>query len=153
MKSLSKTGSDVQYISKTKPLAREPLSQRFSLDVLHDDVLSAGFDSNIMERANAGMRHSRNRRGLTIKSALPVRIFGTRLAENLDCDGTMKPRIDRSVNFAHSTCADGRDELIGSEARADGDGHRSSRIHRRSRSAFRRRALLLHESARCRPSM
>ena len=75
-----------------------------------------GADVRIVQRGN---------RARFLLEALPrFRIGGERAGEHLDGDRAIEPDVARAVDLAHAARADGAEDFVRTEARADGQRHR-----------------------------
>ena len=101
----------------------QPLRQRFSLQILHHEVVNAVLLSNVMERADVRMIQTGDRSGLPFESLLEIGVVGQMGRQNLDGHGAVEAGVLGFINFTHPTGSDERENLVGSEFAAGGEGH------------------------------
>ena len=53
-----------------------------------------------------------------LEALFHFRVVGEALRQNLDRDASIETRVGRAIDLAHSSGADGRDDLIGTETRS-----------------------------------
>src|SRR5439155_16093749 len=63
-----------------------------------------------------------------VQPVFELRVPSERVAQDLDGDGPVEPRVARLVDFAHAPRAEPREDLVGAEACATGQGHESTPI-------------------------
>jgi hypothetical protein len=63
-----------------------------------------------------------------IEALAQLRVRRERLRQNLDRDRAIESGIAGAVDFAHSTCADRRDDFVRSEPRASFERHRTGEL-------------------------
>ena len=61
--------------------------------------------------------------GFLLESMEAVGVGGERDGQDLDRHVTTQPRIARAIDLAHAAGADDRDDFIGAEPLAGGEGH------------------------------
>ena len=83
----------------------QPLGQRLSFQVFHDDEINAVLPADVVQRADVGMIQAGNNFGLALEALTAGRIVGEMRRKNLDGDGTVETRIPRPIDFPHSTRA------------------------------------------------
>ena len=65
----------------------------------------------------------RNRSGFALESFFQIGAIGQMGGQDFDRDGAVEPRILSTIDFTHSSCANGREDFIGSESGAGLDRH------------------------------
>src|SRR5689334_4384618 len=68
-----------------------------------------------MQRANVRMIQAGNRLRFAFETLLANRVGRELYRQNLDCDGTIEPRISRAIHFAHPARSQRSHHLIRSE--------------------------------------
>jgi hypothetical protein len=76
--------------------------------------------ADVMERADVRMIERGNSTGFPVEAFTPVGIGRKMLGKNLDRYRTIKPRISRAIDLAHTACADRCDDLVRTQARTGG---------------------------------
>jgi hypothetical protein len=61
--------------------------------------------------------------GLALEPDEAVRVGHEALGQDLDRDVPVEPRVERAVDLAHSSGADGTEDLVGPEAPPAGQAH------------------------------
>jgi len=77
----------------------EPLRQRLTLEVFHDEVVGPILVADVVERANMQVRQLRDGAGFAVEPFPELRIASESLKEDLDCDGTIKTCVTRFVDL------------------------------------------------------
>ena len=114
----------------------ETLGEGFARDELENE--GAG-GPNLLEPVN-GRDVRMGERGedlclpIEARPAIGVRQEG--VGEHLDCNVAPESRVPRAIDLPHSSGAERREDLVGTEAGADSEGH-DGRPIRRTRSMYR----------------
>jgi hypothetical protein len=90
-----KLARDAHRLDEREACAIDPIAQRGTVDVLHDDVRAALVLADLVDRDDIGMREPRRR------ARLAPQITATRVRE-LDGDTTTEPTIDREIHHAEA---------------------------------------------------
>src|SRR5467141_273175 len=90
---------------------------------LQHQELGAVLISHVVQHANMRMVQAGDRLGLALKALPQSWVVGEMRRKNLDGDSAVQARISRSVDFTHSSCADGRNDLVWAESDARGQCH------------------------------
>ncbi len=98
--------------------ARNPLGERFALEVLHDDELDAALAADVVEDADVGMFETTDRLRLAFEALLQVADPGRVGGQDLDRDGSVEACVAGLVDFAHATGAGELEDFVRSETRA-----------------------------------
>src|SRR5262249_22052119 len=93
----------------------QPVLQRLSLEVLHDEKFDAVLVAHVIKRADVRMRELRDRFRLSLQALPALRRRGHALRQQLDRDIPAQARASRSVNLTHPSCAEGREQLVRTE--------------------------------------
>src|ERR1700733_13382752 len=85
---------------------------------------------DIMQGANPRMIQRRNRPCLPLKALLQIRIGRKVLWQDLDRHCPIKPRVARTIHFAHTSSAERRLNFIGTKFCTRGEGHACAPLYR-----------------------
>ncbi len=107
----------VQCLGNQQRTALQPRRQRLAFEMLHHQIVHALLVTDVEERADVGMRERSDRLRLTDEPRLRIRVG---VAENLDRDYAIEPRVARLPDLAHAASADGGQDFIRPETGADG---------------------------------
>ena len=110
------------------------IRERFALEELHHQESCPGLLTDVVERADVGVRQLRNRSRLTVEPLAELWIAGQAFVEDLDRDGAIEPRVSAFVHLAHPTFADLRGHFVDAEPRARGESQ-LRRLYGRGESA------------------
>ena len=98
--------SDLQCLrGGHRPLLLDPLLQRASRNVLHDDVVPSLGNTDIKHVDNVWMRDARSRLCLALKPRDKLRVVLILLMENLDGDGALQELILCPIDIRHAAAA------------------------------------------------
>ena len=111
-----------QFLPVDRP-AREPLIERLTFEQLHGDEWRVRND--VVDGADARVIEGRCCACFTMEAFECLVRDRNRPGENLDCDGAFEACVSSAVDFAHSAGSERRDDFVGTEARASGQGHES----------------------------
>jgi hypothetical protein len=100
--------------------SRDLLVESLPLQILHDEVVSPVLVAHVVVRADVRMRERRERFGLALKAGFQLGIAGR---QDLDGDGAIEAGVPRLLDLAEPACAGRRQDVVGDEARADGERH------------------------------
>src|SRR5437667_5674831 len=107
--------SDLHRFSPRQLLSREPVRERLSAQQLHHRERDAVLSSKVVNGQDVRVRERRNRLRLLFEPVQRFRIVRGSLGHDLDRYLAPEPRVARPVNFAHSSRAERRNDLIRSE--------------------------------------
>src|SRR6185369_4915972 len=97
-------------------LAMEDLAERLPVHELHRDEDRVAGGPDLVDRDDVRVVE-RGRRARLLLEALPaVRVGGELRREDLDRDLASEPRVARAVDLAHSSRAERREDLEGTQA-------------------------------------
>jgi hypothetical protein len=130
-KSVGDLASDGQRIRLREWPPRNPICQGRALDQLHDQRACDARLFEAVDLCDMGMVQGGQRLCFAFETPTPLGIGGKGLGENLQRDVAIQLRIARAVDFAHSSCANGVEDLVRAEARAGSQRHRAVRNPRR----------------------
>ena len=114
--------ADRQDLVERQTSALDPARQRLSLDELHDQVVGLLIVADVVERADVRIVQCRDGARFALEARPRLRIGGERRRQPLDRDRAVEPRVAPAIHLAHAARAEQTGELIGTEARARGDG-------------------------------
>jgi hypothetical protein len=100
----------------------QPRRQRLSFQVFHDNKINAVLPADVVQRADVGMIQAGDGFGLALETLPACRIVGEMRRKNLDGNSAVQARIPRLIDFAHPARAERRDNFVGAELRARGQG-------------------------------
>ena len=93
--------------------------ERLAVNQFHDEVIGP----DIVQRANMWMVQ----RGDGVRFAFEP--LGKLFGGNLDGDGAVETRVARLIHFSHTSCAEGREDLIGSQTSPSRERHTVERFY------------------------
>jgi hypothetical protein len=79
--------------------------------------------ADVVQSADVRMIQAGNHFGLALEALAACRIVGKMRRKNLDSDGAVQAHVSSTINFPHSTSAQGRNDLIGTQFCAIRQGH------------------------------
>ena len=123
--------SDVHGLPHGQGAIPEPVPQRSTLEVLHDGVRDVALPAEIVERKDVRVGERGNRLGLALEPGESVRVFRELLRQDLHRHFSAEARVLRPVHLAHAACAEGREDLVGTELRAGLQHHRAPSTRKR----------------------
>ena len=85
----------------------QPVGQRLTLEVLHDQEVDPVLFTDVMERADVRMIQARDRTGLALEALLELGMVGEVSRKHFDGDGAIEPGVFGFVDFSHSARTDG----------------------------------------------
>src|ERR1700732_2450659 len=94
--------SDFNCLSHWQQAADKQLAQRLPLYQLHRDVVIAAVLSEFVDGNDIGMVESTCRPSFLFEAVQPVTVCGEFGRQKLNCDGALKSRVPRAVDFAHT---------------------------------------------------
>ena len=113
---------ELEELAQRQRLLRERLAQRAALHELHRDVERAGLVADVEHRHDVRVVERRRGAGLALEALAAVLARGELGPQPLDRDLAPEPRVARAEHLAHATRAERAQDLVGSEARAGGEG-------------------------------
>ncbi len=96
----------------------QPLGQRLSVEILHDQEVHPVLAPDVVESADVRMVQAGDRLGLALEPLLQIRVRGDLLRQALDGDGAVEAGVAGFVDLAHAACAQGGVDLVGAKRRA-----------------------------------
>lgn len=105
-----------------------------TLHEFHDDIVGTVLPADVVERADMRMVQAGYDLGLAFEALTARRIVREMRRENLDGDSSVEARVQRLVDFAHSACADRRNNLVRAKLRARGQRHELGKLYRVDRN-------------------
>ena len=125
---LASLDSVLQHLRRWQRPFFQPRPERYALYVFHDNEVNAVLTADVVQRADVRMIQAGDGFGLALEALTACHIVGEMRGKNLDGDRTLQSHITRLINLAHSARAERRDNFVGSELRARGQGHGWSRL-------------------------
>jgi hypothetical protein len=93
----------------------QPMLQRLSFEIFHDEIGRPGLLADVIEGANMRMRELRDGASLTVEPLTKLGIGSKGIAEDFDRDGAIQARVAVFVHFSHATGTDGGLNLVWAE--------------------------------------
>ena len=106
---------------------RQPIRERLSFQILHDQEVDAVVLTDVVERADMRMIQARNRSGFPFEALLEIAIMHAAMGQHLDGNGTIEPRVAGSIDLSHSSCPDGSQDFVRPETATFVQRHGASR--------------------------
>ncbi len=110
--------------------ALQPLGEVFALDELHDEGAHAARLLEAVDRGDVGVLELGEDLRLALEARETVGVGGERLGEDLDRDLALQLRVGGAVDDPHPALAERGGDLVGPEAGAGSERHRTWRILR-----------------------
>ncbi|MBK9376637.1 MAG: hypothetical protein IPN03_23695 [Holophagales bacterium] len=110
--------------------ALHPLGEVFALDELHDEGANAAGLLEAVDRGDVGVLELGQDLRLAFEAGETIGVPGERLGEDLDRDLAPQLRIGRPVDDPHPALAERGGDLVGADAGAGDERHRTRRILR-----------------------
>src|SRR5450755_4076880 len=104
--------------------------ESLALHEFHDDIVGTVLSADVVERADMRMIQVRDDFSFAFKALASRRIIRKMRWEDFDGDGSVEARVKRLVDFAHSACADRRNNLVRAKLRARGQRHELGKLYR-----------------------
>ena len=101
----------------------ERLTQRRALEQLGDDVGLIVVGADVVDGEDVGVVQGRGRAGFLLEAAQAIGIAGPERRQHLDRDIAVEPRVARPVDVAHASGAEGREDLVRTEAASGHNTH------------------------------
>ncbi len=95
--------------------ASEPLGQALALEILHHQVLGAVLVADVVQRADVRVAQARDRLRLALEPRPDRLVGGEAIRQHLDRDEPVEPRVEGTVDLAHSAGAHQLLDLVRSE--------------------------------------
>ena len=102
---------------------RQPLGQRFALEVLHHQEIDAVLTPDVVERADMRMVQRRDGARFAIESLAQIRIRSNVRGQDFDGDCTFEARVARFVDLAHAASAQRGNDFVRPEANTGRERH------------------------------
>lgn len=115
---------EFQRLLEREGASVQAVSQRFSLQVLHDQLGSRVLRADVIELTNVGMIQRRNRSRFAFKTCSQFGIGREMFRQNLDCDHALQASVAGAIHFTHAAGTERRLDFIGAEFGAHGEAHR-----------------------------
>jgi hypothetical protein len=104
--------SDRSHLSQRDRSIVQTLAKLLAFEQLGYDERRALVFADIINGKNIWMVESRGRLSFLLETPQTIFIVGKISREQFDSHLTIKPRIVRAIHFAHSACADLRDDAV-----------------------------------------
>jgi hypothetical protein len=103
-----------RLLERQRALA-EPVDERLSLEVLHDEIVGLTLASDVVQRADVRMRELRNGLCLPLKALGDLRRGREMLRQDLHGDRAVEACVLRPVHLSHPPRPKRREDLVGSK--------------------------------------
>ena len=110
-------------LSRGQWAAPQLVAQSRPLEQLHHGVRRGTFPADVVDREDVGMAERRDDTRLALEARERLLVLGEPLRQHLDRDVALQPGVAGAIDLAHPARADRRQDLVGSQARAGGEGH------------------------------
>ncbi len=114
--------SVAQHLTERQRSARDPIRQRLSVEILHHQILEVVLAANVVERTDVRIGQCRDGPCFPLETSPKIAIRGDTCQQDLDRDDAIEACVAGPVDFPHPACAEWREQLMGSELRADREG-------------------------------
>jgi hypothetical protein len=114
---------DWQHLIDGDRAARDPLGKVFALDQLHDQRRDAVGLFDPVDRRDVRMIQRREEFRFALKARQPVRIRRELRWEDFECDLAFQPAVGRAIHLAHAAGSERGDDLVRTQAGAEGERH------------------------------
>src|SRR5215475_3532372 len=98
--------------------------QRLPVDVLDDEIVDAVVVTNVVQRADVRMIQFRDRAGLAAESRTAIGIVHVLIAQYLDRDNAIEPRVTHVVDLTHAAAPERRQNFVRTEPLTYAKRHR-----------------------------
>ena len=102
---------------------REAGGERLAFQVLHHQEVDAVLVADVVKGADMRVVQAGDGAGFALEALAKFRVGGQVGRQNLDGDGAVEARVFRAIDLAHAAGADERQDLVGAETSARGEGH------------------------------
>ena len=97
----------------------QPLLERLTIDVLHDQVVDVVLHPDVVERADVRMIQAGDDPGFALEACDALRVVRQMLGQRLDGDGAVQARIDGAIHLTHAARGDQGLQLVRTEDTSD----------------------------------
>ncbi len=115
--------SDLQRFLEGRRSPPQPVGQSFAFQMLHHQEADPVLRADIVQGADVRMIQRRNCPSLALHPLFEIEIVGEVCRQNLDGNIAPQPCIASAIHFAHAAGAERRQDFIGTELSARGQGH------------------------------
>ena len=105
--------------------AGDDIGERFSFEKLRDRIRVCAVASDVEDSEDVGMGDAGQRLHLALEARERIRIVGKRRREDLDRDVAAKAGVLGTVDLAHATRSEGRNDLVSPKSGATAESHGS----------------------------
>jgi len=114
---------ELEHLLERKGAALQSVGESLAFDVLHDEVVDPFVGADVMKRADMRVVELGDGFRLALETRLSRRVSRELRRQHLDGDAPVEPRVLRLVDLSHSSSAQRREDLIGSDLQAWFDTH------------------------------
>ena len=115
---------EVRRFAKRKGPLSQHRCQRLAFEQLRHDVRDAAVHANVEHRHDVRVVECGRYPGLLFETPQTVGVLGKRRRQHFHGDTAVQARVQRAVDLAHATCANGLADFVGTKPRACRDSHR-----------------------------
>ena len=120
IKTLANIGPILQNLCHWQRTFGQTVRQCLPFQKFHDQVVGAILMANIVQRANIRMIERRDGTGFAVEALLSFGTLRKMVGKDFDRDRAIESRIERTIDFAHTTRTQRGLNLVGPEFRARG---------------------------------
>jgi hypothetical protein len=106
----------LEHLLQRERTFRQPLGQRFALQVLHHQEIDSVLMSDVVEDADVRMIQSGDRPRFAVEALAHVGPTGKVCGQHLDGYDAVEPRVAGLIHLSHAPGADERDDFVGAES-------------------------------------
>ena len=121
------SGDRQRLVDRQWPL-RNAVRQGRAVDELHHERIHAGRVFEPVDGRDVRVIERGEDFGFALKAGQPVRVCRDRRGQDLHRDLALQPGVRRAIDLAHAARAERREDVVGAEARAIGQGHEATLI-------------------------
>ena len=107
-----------QRVLDVQGSARDPVSQRFTLEVLHDEELDAVLLADVVKRADVRMVQRGDALRLALETLTKKRVARQRWRQHFNGNDPVEPGVARPVDLAHAARPERREDFVRPQAGA-----------------------------------
>jgi hypothetical protein len=96
--------------------------------IFYDEIVRAGLLANVIDSSDVGMVELGQRESFLTKTSAGILVDQQSRGNDLDGDITLQAFIPSEVHDSHPACTKWRDNFIGTELGARGEGHRCAQL-------------------------
>ena len=114
---------EVRRLAKGKGPLPQHRCQRLAFEKLRHDLRDAAVHANVEHRHDVWVVECGRYPRLLFETPQTVGAIGKRRRQHFHGDTAVQARVERAVDLAHATCAEGLADFVGAQPRAGRDSH------------------------------